>query len=123
MTGKQLYEQTLSLLGMTDEDAAELEPRAAGCINQMLSDHLYENNAMLYSRGCHGSAAAAQISDLEEEIPYEEMLVRECFPYGLAAMLIASDDRTMFNWMMNEYERRVEYYAPCVMTDLKGLEE
>ena len=123
MTGKQLYEQSLSLLGLELEDVSWMESHAVGCINQMLSDHLYEQRTLCYAHGVPAPVIAPTLSSLEEEIPYDEMFVRECFPYGLAALLVAEDDHTMFNWMMSEYERRVTYYAPCTFTQIRGMEE
>ena len=117
MTGRQLYEQAAVLLGLDAEQAVYLESLVPGCINQLLSDRMYEQNAL--QRTQDALTAAPTLHSLEEEIPYDEMLVRECFPYGLAALLIAEEDHTMFNWLMSEYERRAAYYAPCVLTDLQ----
>ena len=119
MTGKQLYDQALALLGLEQEDVSWMEAHAADCINQMLSDHLHDQGMLRLTRGQRMLDSAPVLSDLEEEIPYDEMFVRECFPYGLAALLIAEEDHTMFNWMMSEYERRAAYYAPCVMTQIR----
>ncbi|MDO5783822.1 MAG: hypothetical protein Q4P20_02025 [Eubacteriales bacterium] len=126
MTGKQLYEQAVVLLGMETEQVVYLEPLVLGCINQMLNDRLYEQNALQRAQGGdvqHMLATAPALESLEDEVPYEEMFVRECFPYGLAALLVAEDDRTMFNWLMSEYERRAAYYAPCTLTDMQEMEE
>ncbi len=123
MTGRQLYDQALTLLGMERDDMTYLEDRMVGCINQLMSDRLYEQNALTRAQGGEALPTAPTLIDGDEEIPYEEMLVRECFPYGLAALLIAEDDRTMFNWLMSEYERRAAYYAPCTLTQLRGMDE
>ncbi len=125
MTGRQLYEQAVVLLGLEPEQAAYLETFVSGCINQLLSDRMYEQNALRRSQdtGARMLTAAPALDSLEDEIPYEEMLVRECFPYGLAALLVAEEDHTMFNWMMSEYERRAAYYAPCTLTDMRGMAE
>ena len=123
MTGKQLYEQSLALLGLEEEDVSWMQAHAVGCINQMMSDHLHDQGMLCLARGHAMPEHAPVLSDLEEEIPYDEMFVRECFPYGLAALLIAEEDHTMFNWMMSEYERRSSYYAPCVMTQMRETDE
>lgn len=123
MTGRQLYEQSLSLLGLELEDVEWMENHAVGCINQLLSDRLYEQRALCRAQGMPEPAVPPTCSSLEEEILYDEMLVRECFPYGLGALLVAEDDHTMFNWMMSEYERRIAYYAPCTLTQMRGMDE
>ena len=120
MTGKQLYEQAAVLLGLDMEQAVYLEPFVCGCINQLLRDRMYEQNAVQRTRGIQQTLTAAPTVDsMEEELPYDEMLVCECFPYGLAALLVAEEDHTMFNWLMSEYERRAAYYAPCALTDMQ----
>ena len=127
MTGRQLYEQALVLLGLEAENVPHLEEMAPGCINQMLYDRNYEQNALLRAQGDEaaltGCVPAAGLDSLEEEIPYDERFVQECFPYGLAALLIAEDDRTMFNWLISEYQQHEAYYAPCTETIIRGMEE
>lgn len=123
MTGRQLYEQALTLLGMEQDHAAYFEEMAMGCMNQLLCDRLYEHNALERAQGGETLLTAPELESLEDTIPYNEMLVRECFPYGLAALLTAEDDHTMFNWMKSEYETRAAYYAPCTLTQLREMEE
>lgn len=127
MTGRQLYEQALALLGLEVENVTYLEDMAPGCINQMLYDRNYEQNALLRAQGDEtalaGCIPVAVLDSLEDEIPYEERFVQECFPYGLAALLIAEDDRAMFNWLMSEYQQHTAYYAPCTETTIRGMDE
>lgn len=119
MTGRQVYEQALVLLGMERDDVPWQEHMALGCLRQMLADRLYEQTALCRVQGKTEYNTVPELDELDEEIPYEELFVRECFPYGLAALLVAEDDRTMFNWLMSEYERRAAYYAPCILTELQ----
>ena len=123
MTGRQVYEQALVLLGMEHDEVPWLEHMAVGCLNQMLADRLYEQGALCRAQGRNAPDAAPVMENMDEEVPYDELFVRECFPYGLAALLVAEDDRTMFNWLMSEYERRAAYYAPCTLTDLQEADE
>ena len=123
MIGRQVYEQALVLLGMEHNDVPWMENMAAGCISQMLADRLYEQRALCCAQDKIPPGIPPVLDDLDEEIPYDELFVRECFPYGLAALLVAEDDRTMFNWLMSEYERHAAYYAPCMLTDLQEADE
>lgn len=123
MTGAELFEQAMILNGMEAEDAEALRPFALGCINQLLRDRVYEQLRLTAdTEEWSGLRPAAALNCLEDEIPYEECFVQECFPYGLAAMLIEEDDHSKFNWLMEEYERRVAYYAPCVQTPILGTD-
>ncbi|HIV67786.1 MAG TPA: hypothetical protein IAA32_02850 [Candidatus Butyricicoccus stercorigallinarum] len=123
MTGREVYEQALALLGMERGDVPWMERTAAGCLRQMLADRLYEQGALCRAQGRDAPRGVPALGDLDEEIAYDELFVRECFPYGLGALLVAEDDRTMFNWLMSEYERRAAYYAPCTQTALREADE
>lgn len=119
MTGLELFEQAMILNGLEAEDAEALQPFALGCINQLLRDRAYEQQRLTAGTTEWSTLRPAAVLDtLEDEIPYEECFVQECFPYGLAAMLIEEDDHNKFNWLMEEYERRAAYYAPCVQTPI-----
>ena len=115
MTGIDLFEQAMMLSGMELEDAEALKPFALGCINQLLRDRAYEQQRLTaHAEQWSALRPAAALNGLEDEIPYEECFVQECFPYGLAAMLMEEDDHSKCNWLMEEYERRAAYYASCV---------
>ncbi|MGN1014443.1 MAG: hypothetical protein ACI4PM_03685 [Butyricicoccus sp.] len=119
MTGEQLYTRAIALLGLRESEVLYYRELAVECLNQLLDDHLWENNALCAAKGEDGWTVAPTVSALGQEIPYEEAMVRECFPYGLAALLIAEEDHEEYNRMNEEMERRMAYYSPCYVTDLE----
>lgn len=124
MTGRELYARAVALLGQNEQDVEYYEEIALELINQLLADYLWEHNALCYAAG-RGDyyPCAPELLELEDEIPYEERMVRECFPYGLAAMLVADEDREEYNRMMDALEKRMAYYQPCYETRIREEEE
>lgn len=119
MTGRECFQAALNLLGEREEDAAYYEQFAPGAINQLLADCLRENNAQRQSRGLEPLAAAPRLTALDEELEIDEAAARECFPYGLAALLVCDDDREKFNWLSTEFAARMQYHCPAVQTEVK----
>lgn len=124
MTGKELYRRAVALLGQESKDVTYYEDIALEAINQLLADYLWEHNAMCYALGQTAYyPVSPELLELEEEIPYNERLVRECFPYGLAALLVADEDREEYNRLMDALEERIVKYQPCCETQIRGMEE
>lgn len=48
-------------------------------------------------------------------------MVRECFPYGLAALFICDDDREKFNWLGAEFAARLDRHCPAAQFAVKEL--
>lgn len=116
MTGNDLYLRAVNLLG---EDVAKSDfykTFAPGCLNQLMINALREQNSMLVSRGLEPLACAPAVKTLEEEIPFDQGLAWECFPYGLAALLVAEDDKNKFNWLIFEFENRLKAYNKAEFT-------
>ena len=58
---------------------------------------------------------------LTEELPAGDWLARECFPYGLAALLVADDDKAKFNWAATEYSERLLSHCPAQFTAVQEM--
>ena len=62
-----------------------------------------------------------QLSALTEEMPADEWLARECLPYGLAALLVADDDKDKFNWAGREFADRLLAHCPAELTAVREM--
>jgi hypothetical protein len=119
MTGNEVYERAVLLLGLEERDAADYRGLALGCLNQMLADCLEEHNALCEASGGSGFAQAPVLCALTDEIPYREKLVSTCFPYRLAALLIAGEDRKEYSRLTQDYEERLQRCSPCCLTEVQ----
>ncbi len=123
MTGRELYRRAVALLGQDVRDVTHYEGIALEAVNQLLADYLWEQNALCEVYHRKGFVNPPELLSLDDAVPYQERMVRECFPYGLAALLVADEDREEYNRMMDCLEKRMESYRPCCETELRGTEE
>ncbi len=117
MTGKQIYDRAVALLGLGNEDVAYYEEFALHCLNQMLADTLWQENALRNAKGMPALTAVPKLSELNAELPYDAAMTDECFAYGLAALLTAEEDIDAYRRMQEAYETRRQYYMPCYETE------
>ena len=110
MTGTECFRAALNLLSETPDSGTYYEQFALGALNQLLVNSLREINA-----------APPQMEALADEIPAGDWLARECFPYGLAALLVADDDKAKFNWAATEYTDRLLRHCPAQLTGIQEM--
>ena len=111
----------MNLLSEQEEGAAYYETFALGAINQLLANCLREINALRRADGQEELRTAPQLTALEDQIEAEEAMVRECFPYGLAALLICDEDHDKFNWLGAEFAARLDLHCPAAQFAVKEL--
>ena len=121
MTGTECYYAALNLLGETRDTGAYYEQFALGALNQLLTNSLREINALRIAQQESSLAAPPRLTTLEEDIPANDCLVSECFPYGLAALLVADDDKAKFNWAASEYAERLLCHCPAQLTAVQEM--
>lgn len=119
MTGTEIYERAIALLGLSCKDVSYYKEMAVECLNQMLANTLWQQNALMNAAGGEQFSIAPRMTELDEDIPYEENMVCECYPYGLAALLIAEEDHEEYNRMSYEYELHRQLFMPCYETDIE----
>lgn len=99
MTGEQLLKRAAALISETDtEDYKEI---ALIQINILLDETWKQNNRMRKAAGKE-ETGRADLESLGAEIPWEEELVRNALPWGLAAKLFFEEDDNARLSMFNE---------------------
>lgn len=121
MTGTECFHAALGLLGETPDSGIYYEQFALGALNQLLANSLREINAVRVSQGEDTLAVPPRMTALTEDIPAEESLAAECFPYGLAALLMADDDKAKFNWTASEYAERLLCHCPAQLSAVQEM--
>lgn len=121
MTGRECFLAAINLLGEQEEGAAYYEAFALRALNQLLNNCLREINALRQADGLDELRVAPQLAALGDEIEADEAMVRECFPYGLAALFICDDDREKFNWLGAEFAARLDRHCPAAQFAVKEL--
>ena len=121
MTGTECYHAALNLLSETPNTGVYYEQFALGALNQLLTNSLREINALREAQQEAPLAVPPRLTALEEDIPADDWLVSECFPYGLAALLVADDDKAKFNWAASEYAERLLCHCPAQLTAVQEM--
>ena len=121
MTGTECFRAALNLLFETPDSGACYEPFAEGALNQLLVNSLREINAERAAQGEAPLRIPPHITELHDELPAPDWLARECFPYGLAALLISDDDKAKFNWASTEYSERLLLHCPAQFTAVQEM--
>ena len=111
MTGTECYHAALNLLGETPNTGVYYEQFALGALNQLLANSLREINAQRTAQHEPELTVPPRLSALDEELPADDCLAAECFPYGLAALLVADDDKAKSQ--KNKNRRRIQSGAVC----------
>ena len=121
MTGTECFHAALNLLSETPDSGTYYEQFALRALNQLLSNSLREINAERAAGGEAPYETPPRMAALTEEIPAGDWLARECFPYGLAALLVADDDKAKFNWAATEYAERLLRHCPAQFTAVQEM--
>ncbi len=121
MTGTECFRAALNLLSETPDSGAYYEQFAPGALNQLLVNSLREINAERTAAGETALTVPPRITSLNDELPAADWLVRECFPYGLAALLAVDDDKAKFNWAATEYAERLLLHCPAQFTAVQEM--
>lgn len=105
MTGKELYDRALNLLsyknadGTDNGDCTDMLSRAPDLINVLLAETF-----TLRQRLTTGNAISLEyLNSLEDTVPCEEPILGGVLPYGLAALLIAEEDKGLYKEMYDRY--------------------
>ena len=106
MTGNQLYELSLDLLGLKGEngqitsDSEDLASRSLSLINVLLAE-----NSSLDCRIKRCEHTVYRIDSLEDEIGFTDVVASTVLPYGLAYLLMLGEDDPLAISMQRLYEK------------------
>lgn len=92
MTGRQLFEKSLSLISETTDTAGFSDSQVASAINFVLVECFKINNSIRASKALEKLPAPQQITALTETITYDDELTLLTIPYGLISKLLVADD-------------------------------
>ena len=121
MTGNECFAAAMNLLNEQEEGYHYYQQFALGCLNQLLANCLREINALRTAQQMEPLRIPPKLDLLDAEIPADEAMLRECFPYGLAALLICDEDKNRFNWLGSEFAARLDYHCPASQFAIKEL--
>lgn len=91
MTIQQVFDLALSLLPTNMDEDDSLVQYAVGWVNLAMQEMLFCENTIRVYKGIEKLDSAPILSDLNDEIDYDDSLVRYALPYFLASYMSKDD--------------------------------
>lgn len=117
MQVKEIYENALALNIARTEDDEEMEYFAIKMFNILLSETRAYNECIRIKKGKEKLEKVPYISQLTDEMPYEDELYAP-FSYGLASKLLAAQEETnLASLYNNQYVALLELATPYILLE------
>lgn len=100
MTAQEIYEIASSFLYEIDGEDADSKRFSVGFINILLQEALDTENSIRVFNGAEKLERAPYIKSLDEEIPYDDAIIRAALPYGVASFFF---QEAMNNFQAENY--------------------
>jgi len=124
MTGQQIYEIASSFLYERDNEDLDSKEFALGFLNILLQEALPYENSIRQWNGIDELLKAQYLTSLEDEIEYDDAIVRAALPYGLASWYF---QEAMDNFQAENYRNKyisalhdVQKYNITSIVDIYG---
>ncbi|MBQ3531446.1 MAG: hypothetical protein IJA05_05955 [Oscillospiraceae bacterium] len=92
MTVKECYEHAVSFLPEKPEENTEMQKFAVVWCNILLAETMRNENVCRKAKGQEELKKVPLVKNEEDEIPYDEEMVRAAFPYGMARFVFREND-------------------------------
>ena len=92
MTVKECYEQAVSLVPEKPEENLDMQKFAVTWCNILLAETLGHEHILRKEKNLPKLPRVPQVEKDEEEIPFDDELVRRVFPYGMARFVFREND-------------------------------
>ena len=92
MTVKECYEQAVSLIPEKPEENLEMRKFAVIWCNVLLAETLCHENILRKGKNLPEIEKVPQVENENDEIPFDDEMVRKVFPYGMARFVFREND-------------------------------
>ena len=92
MTVKECYEQAVSLIPEKPEENFDMQKFAVTWCNILLAETLCHENILRKEKNLPKLKKVPQVEFEEDEIPFDDELVRRVFLYGMARFVFREND-------------------------------
>ena len=92
MTVKECYEQAVGFLPELPEENARAQKYAISWCNVLLAETFRNENICRKAKNLPEISEIPKIFSMEDEIPYDEVIVRAAFPYGMARWVFRENE-------------------------------
>ncbi len=92
MTVKECYEQAVSLIPEKPEENVEMQKFVVTWCNILLAETLCHENILRKGKKLPEIEKVPQVESENDEIPFDDEMVRRVFPYGMARFVFREHD-------------------------------
>ena len=92
MTVKECYEHAVSLIPEKPEENIDMQKFAVTWCNILLAETFIHENILRKGKELSEIEKVPQVEFLEDEIPFDDEMVRRVFPYGMARFVFREND-------------------------------
>ena len=119
-TVDNLYDSSLALLSEDRQRVKDYPKFNIALTNQIIAECFEINNTLRKNDGLKplSKEEMPYVTDKDDVIPYDIRLIRECMPYGLAALLVIDDDKEKCAVFSNQFELLKNKYSKACFEDI-----
>ncbi len=122
MTVKECYEQAVSMIPETPGENIEMQKFAVVWCNILLAETIRHENVYRKGKGLSELKNVPKVNSEEDEIPYNEEMVRAAFPYGMARFVFReNDDIAGSHEFYQLYAVALAEAVPPVVSEVKDI--
>lgn len=92
MTVKECYEQAVSFIPEVPEDNVDMQKHMVTWCNVLLAETFPHENIFRRGKKLPELERVLSVENEEDEIPYNDRMVRAAFPYGMARWIFREND-------------------------------
>ena len=92
MTVKECYEQAVSFIPEVPEDNVDMQKHMVTWCNLLLAETFPHENIFRRGKKLPELERVLSVENEEDEIPYNDRMVRAAFPYGMARWIFREND-------------------------------
>lgn len=92
MTVKECYEQAVSFIPEVPEDNVDMQKHMVTWCNLLLAETFPHENIFRREKKLPELERVLSVENEEDEIPYNDRMVRAAFPYGMARWIFREND-------------------------------
>jgi hypothetical protein len=104
MKAKDIFNTAVTLMFGEEADRVDYKPFYINILNILIAENYYANQSLRRMRGKEEMTSIPYITDMEEELEYEDEFTRQILPYGIAGYIYTDDDKSMGSEYKNKYE-------------------
>ncbi|MBQ6699726.1 MAG: hypothetical protein IJM98_03610 [Oscillospiraceae bacterium] len=122
MTVKECYEHAISFLPEKMEENPDMQKFMVSWCNILLAENFENENFYRTVNEMPEISAPGKVEQPEDEIPYNEKLVKTAFPYGMARWIFReNDDVYASHEYYTLYVTAAKEATPALVSDIEDI--